>query len=216
MAKVLPMPDLVEAMSKLSPSVPGSLESLFRLAHDVLKRNISGDFVECGVRDGGSAGILAGALRSSKNRKLWLYDSFQGLPAPSIFDGEEAKKYEGKAKGSVESVWQSMETAGMPKDRVVLREGWFKDTFKQPIPSDIALLHIDCDWHNSVLLTLEYLYPKMRWGGVVILDDFGYWEGCRRAFYYFIKEKDIMPLVGRYGHSALWWQVGKWHNRDTH
>jgi hypothetical protein len=76
----------------------------------------------------------------------------------------------------------------------------------------VALLYIDCDWYDSVMVSLNTFYDRVPVGGVIALDDFGYWEGARRALGEFIKQRDLeMPLLERYGPSIVWWIKGKEH-----
>ena len=97
---------------------------------------------------------------------------------------------------------------------MVIRKGLFIQTFKQTLPQRIALLHIDGDWYESVLLTLETFYPLVADGGVIILDDFGFWEGCRRAFYEFCRKYRVEPLIERVGDTQAYWIKGKQHQRE--
>ena len=77
----------------------------------------------------------------------------------------------------------------------------------------IAFLHIDADWYDSVQLALETFYDRVSTGGVIILDDFGHWEGCREAFYDFAADRGIKPLLERFGHTQAYWIKDRTHNR---
>jgi len=173
--------------------------------------HVPGDFVECGTCRGGSAAILS--RRLPENRKLWLYDSFEGMPESSDKDGAEARKFVGEGKANVEEVRQLVESSGTPENRLIIRQGLFHDTFKQPLADKVALLHCDADWYESVMLVLETFYPHVAVGGIIILDDFGYWEGCREAFYDYCSRNDIKPLVERVSTDQLFWYKDKQSNR---
>lgn len=190
------------------------LLSLHELAREMLRSNVSGDFVECGVCNGGSAAILADAIRKSSERKIWLYDTFKGIPAAGPQDDLEAKKHEGDWKGDVGKVQEVFSKINFPKERQVVCQGIFEHTFKQ-VPKSVALIHIDADWYESVLLSLETFYPLIPQGGVIILDDFGWWEGCRKAFYFFCKKYEIAPLLQRVGKTQAYWIKGREHNRGN-
>lgn len=179
------------------------LTSLMRLASDVLVRDVPGVVMECGVANGGSACALAWAIRET-DRHCWLYDSFEGLPQPEPVDGPNAPRFEGENKASVESVHRALDGAGFPLTRAHIVSGWFAETFAQPGPEQIALLHIDADWHASVGLALDTWYDSVASGGVIVLDDFGYWVGCRRAFYEFVARRHIAPDLARVGDQAWW------------
>lgn len=188
------------------------LKTLWLLTQNLNKQNIQGDIVECGVRDGGSAAILAAAMG---NRKIWLYDSFQGLPQTVHKDGERAKQEIGKAVGSIGKVHEAMRRVGVDQDRCVIVEGWFENTFRneKALPNKVALLHCDADFYKPTLLTLRTFYHRIPRGGYVVLDDFAGWEGQRIAFYEFCEQIGERPLVERVEERQLWWRKGKEHNR---
>ena len=134
-----------------------------------------------------------------------------------------------KAGGQVwrgESGSRSGGSSGSGESLVTIREGWFNETFRSdPRPRGaVAFLLVDCDWYGSVLETLEAFYDSVPDGGVVALDDFGYWEGARRALGDFLLRKGLeaaetsaapfeFPLFERYGPDFLWWIKGRAHNR---
>ena len=204
-----------ELLQLESYSVSGfrTLEKLYRLGLDVIARGVQGDFVECGVYNGGSAAAMACALRSS-NRRLWLYDSFQGMSATRDVDGELASRYVGELVGDEARVREALTTAGFSEDRYTIRKGWFVDTLQLPLPEKVSQLHIDADWYDNVTLILKTFYDRISDGGVIILDDFGHWEGCREAFYDFVKDRGLKPLLERSGHTQAFWIKGRGHNRD--
>lgn len=190
-----------------------TLEKLYRLGLDVIARDVQGDFVECGVYNGGSAAAMACALRSS-NRRIWLYDSFQGMSASQEIDGAFASRYVGELAGVEERVLEAMRVARFPDDRYIIRKGWFVDTLQLLLPETVAQLHIDADWYDNVMLILKTFYDRIPDGGVIILDDFGHWEGCREAFYDFVRDRGLKPLLERSGHTQAFWIKGRAHNRD--
>lgn len=190
-----------------------SLKKLDTLAQDVLQRGVPGDFVECGVWNGGSAGSLGLALRDT-DRRIWLYDSFAGLPTPGHRDPPLASNYSGDCIGSIEKVNEAMKIAKLPSGQYIVKNGWFNETFRLRLPQAVALLHIDADWYESVLLSLNTFYGLVPDGGIVVLDDFGHWEGCREAFYDFIGIQGLNPLLERYGYTQAFWVKGKANNRD--
>jgi O-methyltransferase len=183
------------------------------LARDVIARRIAGDFVECGVCNGGSAAALACALRGT-GRRIWLYDSFEGLPKPAAVDGALARQYTGACRGTEEKLLEAMRLARFPVSQCVVKKGWFQETMRQPLPPSVALLHIDADWYESVTISLETFYDLVPEGGVIVLDDFAHWEGCRHAFYDFIARRQIKPVLERFGYSQAFWVKGREHNRE--
>jgi O-methyltransferase len=159
------------------------LKNLDRLVRAVDELQLAGDVVECGTCNGGSGAVLARvACRTLLNRHTWLLDSFAGMPPAGEKDSPLAADYTGLCCGSVERVRAVLRLVDVPEAKVTIVKGWFEDTLPTLGVQRIALLHIDADWHDSVLLCLEHLYDRVTPGGFVIFDDYGYWEGCRIAW----------------------------------
>ncbi len=187
-----------------------------KMEHD----GIEGNFVECGVWRGGSAGIMGLAMMTSKlNRTLHLFDSFEGLPEPTQDDGEFAKVYSGgKALGKLESVHQC--EAGievvknflhcdlkLPVDRVKYYKGWFQDTVPEHGKNcgDIAVLRLDGDWYESTKICLDELYGRLAKGGVLLLDDYYAWEGCSKAADEFRERLGISDQLRKIDCDSAYW-----------
>ena len=212
-ARVLVASPELKAINAYSMAGLRRLENLYGLAAAVAARNVPGDFVECGVFNGGSAAAISCALRET-DRRGWLYDSFAGLPQTTAADGPDAESFVGKCVGSETQVHAAMRLARSPVDRYTIRKGWFQETFATgPLPEAVALLHIDADWYESVLLALDTFYDLVPDGGVVVLDDFGHWEGCREAFYDFVAQRKIKPLLERFDQTQAHWVKNRQHNR---
>lgn len=155
--------------------------------------NIPGDVVECGVWQGGSSMLAAAALRHNP-RTLWLYDTFEGMPAPSDKDrnwtGETAAdrlaaqdRTEGPdwAYATLADVQANMRSTGYPAEHIRFVEGMVEDTIPAQLPETIALLRLDTDWYESTRHELEQCWPRLSPGGVLIVDDYGHWQGARQA-----------------------------------
>lgn len=191
----------------------GKLRSLSQICQYLNEQGIPGDFVECGTYKGGSAAVMSKYLNN--DRHLWLYDSFEGLPETSIKDGEEAKTWVGKCLATVEDVRQLMQLVSTSEENYTIWKGWFEQAFTEyPLPEKVALLHCDADWYNSVYLVLETFYDRIPNGGCIVLDDYGFWEGCREAFYDFCYSRNEKPLLERVEIDQAYWVKGKAHNRD--
>jgi len=185
--------------------------SLWNLSQAAVDQNIPGDFVECGVWRGGSALIMGLMLqRSTQPRFLRLFDSFEGLPQPTVEDGTRAADYSGGQKdGKLVSVAQCVasladvkrnlfDVVGIDPARVKFEIGWFQNTVPVVAPQmdPIAVLRLDGDWYASTQICLDHLYPHVSPGGVVILDDYWCWEGCKKATdEYRAKHSITAPLV---------------------
>jgi O-methyltransferase len=190
-----------------------ALLNLKALAASVLERMIPGSFVECGVYNGGSAAIVA-SLIAHDDRCLWLFDSFSGMPATTPVDGLDARAYIGQCVGSEDRVLEALALANFPREKLVMCKGWFVDTFQGELPEQVSFLHIDADWYENIKLCLETFYDRVPNGGVIVLDDFAYWEGCREAFYDFCFSRGIKPLLERCGLQQAYWIKSKSHNRN--
>jgi O-methyltransferase len=173
------------------------LATLWLQVQHLDKHEIPGALVECGVWRGGSAGMMALAhlhFRSAPHRELHLFDSWQGLPEPDReLDGAVAAQYSGGASGgtlepigqcvaALDEVRQLLEKeVAYPPSLISYHVGWFQETLARTRIDQISLLRLDGDWYESTKVCLEHLYPKVVKGGTIVLDDYGYWAGCRKA-----------------------------------
>jgi len=178
------------------------MQKLFCLANEAA--SIDGDIVECGCYNGGSGAILA--LASQK--KTWLFDSFEGLPPPTKEDGEWTmhQYYVGWDKGSIEKVSVAFSLLGVPRNQYVCVKGWFQETLPNASVEKIALLHVDADWYDSVRLVLSRFYQNVQPGGFVVIDDYGHWEGCRKAVDEFLASVDENIRLIRIDEDGVYFQ----------
>ena len=160
------------------------LNAIYFFTNAIDSFRIEGDIVECGVWNGGSAAIMAYVSNNSiYKRKIWLFDSFLGLPPPTAKDTAKAFKryFPGMCSGSRRRVEEILSALKIFPVRTYIVEGWFADTFPKARVERIAILHIDADFYESVKLSLEKFYPAVQRGGYIVLDDYGTWEGCKAA-----------------------------------
>jgi hypothetical protein len=174
------------------------LRGLYRAVRYVAEKRVGGDLVECGSARGGSAALMVLTSRHlGERRKIWLFDTFEGLPAPTSDDPdyEVASLFTGDCVGTLNEVRTLFERLHVAADARFVK-GLFQETLhKSHIPA-IAVLHIDGDWYESVKVCLDELYDKVAPGGVIQFDDYGYWEGARRAVDEFLKRREInLPLL---------------------
>lgn len=163
---------------------------LYMAVNKARQHGFAGDIVECGTFRGGTAALMAMACDFS--RHVWMFDSWEGFPAPTADDPPTAKK--GGCAVNMAEVSAFLTDAGILKNATMVK-GWFKDTFPQHQVKQIAVLHVDCDWHDSVKLTLDTFYDLVVPGGVVQIDDYGHWAGARKATDDFFKARGIDPLL---------------------
>jgi len=178
--------------------------TLLKALHYVEANEIPGDIVECGVWRGGNMMMLAEASQGS-DRKLWLYDTFEGMPEASAFDvnvlgqtGEERRSADSQwCLASRQEVEANFNRYGLLNDRLVFRQGMVEDTLKnEPLPERIAILRLDTDFYESTKIELELLYPLLQPGGVLIIDDYGLWKGSKKAVdEYFGDRKPLLVPV---------------------
>lgn len=159
-----------------------TLRSLYEAAHQVARLGIKGNAVECGVARGGSGATIAIALREADpGREVFLFDTFQGLPEPTTDnpDYDQAVQFTGKCRGAFEEVDGLFRRLGLRNYRPV--KGLFQETLPRTDTGPISLLHIDGDWYESTKACLENLWDRVSDGGIVQIDDYGYWQGCKKA-----------------------------------
>ena len=180
------------------------LRGLYRGARYVVQSNIPGGFVECGCSRGGSAALLGLTLqRMETHRPIWLFDTFEGLPAPTSQDPdfEIAELYTGTCAGTLEGVRGLFTELHLMQEAHFVK-GLFQETLTAtPLPQ-IALLHLDGDWYESVKVCLENLYDKVAPGGVIQFDDYGYWKGARKAVDEFLEYRKIEVPLQRLDYSG--------------
>ncbi len=169
---------------------------------------LPGAFVECGAWKGGAAAVIASAARAG-SRTTWIFDSFEGLPEPGAADGPDAPRWTGKCAARIEEAERLLfDTLGLDRARVVLRKGWFRDTLPAARAEigPIAVLRLDGDWYDSTRECLENLYDGVSPGGFVILDDYGYWEGFRRAVDEFLSARRLAVEIVPVDRSTAWFR----------
>ncbi len=187
------------------------LRSFMSAVEYVVGANIQGAIVECGVWRGGS--MMAAALtllRLGTRRPLYLYDTFEGMTAPTKEDfnlgGVSAADLLKRQPRQVGNTWayapldevrDALLSTGYEAAHVTFVRGPVEDTIPATIPDSISILRLDTDWYRSTKHELEYLFPRLSPGGVLILDDYGYWKGTRQAVDEYFTEHRIAMLLCR-------------------
>jgi O-methyltransferase len=214
-------PAFVPILRQCQSSTMTSIERLYALYKAVAylsAAGIPGDFVECGVWRGGSMMCAALTLLTAgdTSRQLHLYDTFEGMVAPGSAD-VDAMGHTAAARlaaeqrtedshiwayGPIEVVRRNMALTGYPADQITYVRGPVEQTLPVTVPKSIALPRLDTDWYESTRLELEYLFPRLVTGGVLIIDDYGHWQGARRAVDEYFAANDVKMLLNRIDYTG--------------
>lgn len=190
-----------------SPYTMTSLQKMKRLYESVVyinKNSIQGSYVECGVYKGGSVMNMAlTQLTFPTLTHIYLYDTFEGMSPHTDFDvnyrGVSASKIlkipSKMCIASIDEVKKNLRLTDYPQEFLHFRKGDVAVTLKENAPEKISLLRLDTDWYESTKIELEVLYPRLVKGGVLILDDYGYWKGARKATDDYFESIGIKPTL---------------------
>ncbi len=201
----------------VSPYTMTSREQVYSLTHAVeyvIRHDIPGDFVECGVWKGGSSLAIALTLLrlGDTSRHLYLYDAFEtGWPEPHEVDGttdgrtpqqiwEELLAQGGTPEtllATRQPVCDLMASTGYPMDKIHVIMGHVEDTIPEQAPDTIALLRLDTDFYESTRHELQHLYPRLSHAGVLIIDDYGAYKGSQMATDEYFEEHKVRVLLHR-------------------
>jgi O-methyltransferase len=211
--------EIVRAVRPWTMTGADKVYALIQAVRYVTRHRIPGDVVECGVWRGGSMQAAARTLLAvnDTSRDLHLFDTFEGMPAPSERDvrrsdertAEELLAEEERARSlvwavaSLEDVRQGFAQIPYPSERIHFVKGRVEDTIPEHAPDRISILRLDTDWYESTRHELEHLYPRLSPGGVLLLDDYGYWEGAREAVDEFLEETGERLLLVRMASGRL-------------
>lgn len=209
-------PDEKNLVRCVRPYTMTSTEGICALINAVrytIKGEIPGAIVECGVWRGGSMAAVARTLAQMNcfDRDLYLFDTFQGMPPPGARDinwaGEDAhdlfRKRNGNGSGSdwclasEEDVEKVMSGCGYDESKIHLVRGRVEETIPAQAPDTIALLRLDTDWYESTRHELTHLFPRLVRGGVIIIDDYGHWQGARQATDEYLAENKVKIFLSR-------------------
>lgn len=200
------------------------ISALVHAVEYVVRNDLPGALVECGVWRGGS--VLAMLLKLKQlgisNRDVYLYDTFEGMTQPderdtSAFERPAARTWHDAVRTgrrpwdalfkpevfSLDQVRKTVLGSGYPPHRVHFVKGDVTATLPSQAPEKASLLRLDTDWYASTAHELLHLYPRLSPGGVLIIDDYGHWRGCRRAVdEYFSNDRMPFPLLNRIDYAA--------------
>ena len=186
--------------------------SLYKAIQYITKGDIQGDIVECGVWRGGSAMLAALTLIQNNqiHRKIYLYDTYEGMPEPTDKDIDLHgvpyrllwKKEKELLTVSLDEVKNNMLSTGYPKENIIFVKGMVEKTIPRTLPNQIALLRLDTDLYESTYHELIHLYPKVITQGVVIIDDYGHFQGSQEATDKYFSQESRQVLFHRIDYSC--------------
>jgi hypothetical protein len=200
--------DIFQAVRPFTMTSPERIYVLIQAVRYLVKATIPGAFVECGVWKGGSMAAVARTLLEMKDasRDLYLFDTFQGMTQPGTEDvdyaGKKASTVWAQSNGiwcdaPLEEVRSVLYRTGYPKEKIHFVEGRVEDTIPHCAPESVALLRLDTDWYESTRHELIHLFPRLIPSGVLIIDDYGHWQGSRKACDEYFEQNRVPILLNR-------------------
>jgi O-methyltransferase len=219
-------PDEVNVLHEVRPYTMTSPERLVATMDAVayaVGRGIPGALVECGVWRGGSVLAMIRTLQrlGVDDREVYLFDTFDGMTKPteedtSPFDPPALETWEQSAEAgrtawdwafspetfSLDEVRKVLHGTGYPPERIHFEVGPVEDTLPERAPASVAVLRLDTDWYASTAHELTHLYPRLSEGGVLIIDDYGHWEGARRAVDEYFSDTASPILLSRVDYTG--------------
>ena len=211
----------IEIIKKVAPYTltgPVRIHALIESVQYILRNDIKGDFLECGVYKAGSMMTIALTLMKEgvRDRELYLFDTFDMVPAAGEKDENihgipasirfskisDSSVNSNVPTASLEEAKQAMALTGYPMDKIHFIKGLVENTIPEKAPKSIALLRLDTDWYQSTIHEMNNLYPKVTPKGILIVDDYGYYKGSREAVDEFFQKNKLMPLLHRIDFSG--------------
>ena len=209
---------IVPACSPFTMTTLQSQYGLWKAVEYVVKCDIPGDIVECGVWKGGSVMIAANALKQfgDPSRRIYLYDTFEGMTEPGPRDvdfagrtpqdhlrGWKAHSISELARSPIDEVKRNVFSTGLPESRFVFVKGKVEDTIPGTLPpGPISILRLDTDWFESTWHELVHLYPRLAPGGVLIIDDYAMWKGSHEATDKYFAQERVKMLLNRLDYTG--------------
>lgn len=203
--------EIFRAVRPLTMTSPERVYVLIQAVRYLTRAAIRGAIVECGVWKGGSMAAAARTLLQLNDisRDLYLFDTFRGMTEPTTVDVDYSGKHASKvwadwvgANGAwcdapLEQVKDVLYATGYPREKIHFIEGRVEDTLPASAPESIALLRLDTDWYDSTRHELIHLFPRLVRAGVLIVDDYGHWQGSRKACDEYFEQNRVPILLNR-------------------
>jgi len=209
---------IINSVMPYTQTNPERIVALLESVNYVVKNEIPGSIVECGVGKGGSIMAAVKKLQSLQcsNRDIYLFDTFMGMTKPTDVDISyletpaltqfEKLKIDDNSSNwsnvSIEEVKKVVYSTGYDKEKIHFVKGKVEDTLPSHSPNLISILRLDTDWYESTKHELIHLFPHLSSGGVLIIDDYGHWEGSKKAVDEYISQNNIPILLNRIDYTA--------------
>jgi O-methyltransferase len=203
--------NIVRTVLPFTMTPPERILCLIQAIEHLHQERVSGSIVECGVWKGGSMMTAALTLLrlSDCERDLYLFDTFDGMSEPThrdvdsegksasliLLEERKDKRNHYWAYSPLEDVKANMRQTFYPSQKIHYIQGKVEDTLPGAATGDIALLRLDTDWYESTYHELVHLYPRLKSGGILILDDYGFWKGAQQAVDQYFSEIQNPPTL---------------------
>ena len=210
--------DILRSVKRFTMTSPERVYAILEAVRYVIKANVPGSIVECGVWRGGTMMAVAQLLRKlgKMEKDLYLFDTFEGMPTPGDndvdFRGRVAKREFLTRKrtndtsnwcyASLADVQSNLDSVGYLNSQIHYIVGKVEETIPDHAPEEISILRLDTDWYESTKHELVYLYPRLVKGGVLIIDDYGHWQGARKAVEEYFSDHGISLLLNRIDYTG--------------
>ncbi len=218
LTKGAPVDRQEQIQGNIWPSIAHTMIGMLRLnnlqycVEDVINNRIPGDLIETGVWRGGATIFMRAILKAydESNRKVWVSDSFEGLPETeeSMYTEDHDLHWLSKIEPlavSEEQVRENFSRYGLLDDQVVFLKGWFRDTLPTAPIEKLAVLRMDGDLYESTMDALINLYPKLSRGGYAIVDDY-FIPSCRKAIHDYRDREGITDKIIQIDTQGVYWQ----------
>ncbi|SRR5258708_4278951 len=216
---ILPNETRLKLLARLLGTEPS--EAYFIIQALSKCKDVAGDVCEFGVAQGETSTLIANEIALHSNKRLHLFDSFEGLPKPTgkdqlkddIFSLGNMEAYAGTMSCPEEMVHTRLETISFPRQRYVIHKGFFEQLIREDkdMPTEVCFAYVDFDFYEPITLALTFLHPRTRNGAIIIVDDYDFFStGAKAAVDEFLEAKNSNNPVyeffvpnTRYGHCAI-------------
>lgn len=178
----------ITIVKPLSETSIDRIKQLYIELENIRLNNIEGDFVECGVFKGGNIlGMMQYCKYYNLSKTIWLYDTFNGMTQPEDIDIDHQNIKANDqfnqviCRATLQEVKANLSMCDYSNIKYIIGDVCQTLLSVNNIPNQISLLRLDTDWYASTKCELEILFPKLTINGSLIIDDYGHWQGCKKA-----------------------------------